>query len=125
MDGATLPDKHHRDCPRCGLPNLHEPPSNKVNRKFNNNLTKTYKKTNLLVNAWMKGEIGDPPKDEKGSDILAPISYPSSKEKTLHLCCKSCWKTHSLDVDGYKCPTCTDRSCETCRTTCSFVCTFK
>ena len=124
-DGATLPDKDHRKCPSCGLFNMHEPPLNKVNRKQNKIIKKEWIQTNVQVEQFLNGDISDPPQDEKGKDILAKIPFPTNSLKKIYLICASWSKTHSLDVNGYTCTSCTDRSCKTCKSNCNFVCTYK
>ena len=120
-DGAVRPIKVHRMCAKCDLETTHYPPENKAASKSNTKLKADWKKTNTKVQKWLDGTISNPPLD--GSKPIKNIlPFPTNKMKPLLIVCKASTMTHSLSVDGYKCKTCVDRSCDICKSNCSFIC---
>lgn len=121
-DGAKKPNEKYQKCPCCAMLFMHEPPENKAVRQRNNARESKFVEDNEHLDNYRRGLVLDPPKDDKGKPLKA-IKPPKLEDEIL--ACKGYSVVHSKSVDGYKCPKCSDRSCDTCKNKCSFACTKK
>ena len=124
QDGATKPNRSRAKlaiCPACGGDSMHEPPENKEIEKQHKIETKKWKEVCAQVDA-AREKKGQFPTNSRGNVIK---THPTAPSKATYLVCKQLWMVHSLDPNGFKCATCTDRSCDDCKNKCSFVCTHQ
>jgi hypothetical protein len=122
VDGDMRPKLHLWICPHCEAPYMHEPPPNKDICGRNKEKLEVYTHLNKHLDDFNEGQHSDPLMDGKGK---AMSRIPALKLEPQILVCKVYILVHSLSIDGYKCPNCSNCSCFTCKIMCRHVCDIK
>ena len=119
--GSTLPPKKHQICACCNQRTTQYP--------ANQEHVKAQRKA--IIQEW-RDDAKQYKQSQNDDSVMAPINKKTGKPWTkpppnpplppLFIVCKANHMSHTHGVWGYKCPNCNNRTCETCKNYCTFVC---
>ena len=121
FDPKLVPEPRFRHCASCKLKTVNYASNYKAVQKERREITDDYLKISKQFQDSKKDPSVMAPTNKKGKTLTKPPEPP--KLPPVLLICKGSKMRHEHGRGGYKCPTCTDRSCEICLSKCMFVCT--